>query len=105
MRGKTIFLEYFFLMIVARPLPVSKPTLAHISWITTIKGIRYNAVHSIPSPNFAPAWANVAILDGSSSAVPVISPGPKDLRKDFIDILFELLYLQIIYLNRKKTCR
>lgn len=82
--GKTTLLEYFFLTIAARPLPVKRPILAHISWITITNGYVSNTVHSNPNPNFAPAWENVAILDGSSSEAPVIMPGPRDLRKDLI---------------------
>jgi hypothetical protein len=39
------------------------------------------ANHSIPRPNFAPAWEYVAIPEGSSSDAPVIRPGPKNLNK------------------------
>ena len=38
------------------------------------------ANHSIPRPNCAPACEYVPIVDGSSSAAPVINPGPNDLR-------------------------
>jgi len=39
------------------------------------------AVHSSPYPNAAPAIEYVEIPDGSSSAQPVINPGPKSERK------------------------
>jgi len=37
-------------------------------------------LHSCPNPYVAPAWEYVAIPDGSSSAAPVINPGPKNLK-------------------------
>jgi len=75
-------------MIAARPLPVIRPILAHISCIAVIKGYWNITSHNIPKPNLAPAWEKVAIPDGSSSEAPVISPGPKDFRKSFGNIRF-----------------
>ena len=37
------------------------------------------------NPNCAPTWEYVAIPDGSSSDAPVTTPGPKFLKKFFID--------------------
>src|SRR5436309_4895121 len=76
---RTTFLEYFFFMTAANPLPVTRPIRAHISWTTTIVGYRNNANHSITRPNCAPACKYVPIVDGSSSAAPVINPGSNDL--------------------------
>ena len=45
-------------------------------WIPTISGYVNSIVHSVRKPNCAPAYAYVAIPDGSSSAAPVMSPGP-----------------------------
>ena len=60
-------LEYFFFITADNLLPVKSPILAHISWMTIIKGYWNGATQSILYPNCAPAWENVAIPDGSSS--------------------------------------
>lgn len=70
----------------ASSLPVNKPILPHISWTATMEGYKKITVHNKPNPNFAPAWANVAILEGSSSAEPVMIPGPKDFKKILMTI-------------------
>ena len=78
--GKIIFFEYFCLITADNPLPVTRPTLAHISWIAVIIGYRNNTNQAIPNPNCAPACEYVAIPDGSASDAPVIIPGPNLLR-------------------------
>ena len=52
------------------------PMRAHIIWTGAIRGQVRSAVHSIVVPNWAPASEYVAMPDGSSSAAPVITPGP-----------------------------
>src|SRR5438128_2343372 len=64
-------------MTPASPSPVTRPSRAHISWIAAIKGNEKNAVHSVAYPKLAPATEYVEIPDGSSSAAPVIKPGPR----------------------------
>ena len=78
--GYTILAEYFFFIKAANPFPLKRPIRAHISCMTIIVGNRNRVIHNIPRPNFAPAWVYVAMPDGSSSAAPVITPGPKALK-------------------------
>src|SRR6266852_689077 len=62
------------------------PSRAHINWTAAIRGNVSSAIHSVPYPYAAPATEYVEIPEGSSSAAPVISPGPrtaKDLFKTF----------------------
>src|ERR1700682_902961 len=59
-----------------RPRPVTMPIRAHIVWTAAISGQVTRAVHRSLVPNCAPATEYVAIPDGSSSAAPVITPGP-----------------------------
>ena len=63
-------------MLAARPCPVTLPMRALTSWMPTISGYVNTTVHSVSRPNCAPACEYVAMPDGSSSAAPVISPGP-----------------------------
>lgn len=60
----------------ARPEPVTIPMRAHIIWTGAISGHVSAAVHSIDIPSCAPAREYVAMPEGSSSAAPVITPGP-----------------------------
>ena len=53
--GYTILVEYFFFISAAKPFPLRRPILAHISCITIMVGNRNRVIHSIPRPNFAPA--------------------------------------------------
>jgi hypothetical protein len=64
------------LMQAAIPTPVILPNLAQISCMAVIRGKENNMVQSSSSPNWTPACEYVAIPLGSSSAAPVISPGP-----------------------------
>jgi hypothetical protein len=52
------------------------PMRAHINCTAHINGHETTAIHSSEVPNCAPASEYVVIPDGSSSAAPVISPGP-----------------------------
>src|SRR5712692_4389070 len=54
---------------------------AHIICTAAISGQVRNAVHSRLVPNCAPAIEYVAMPDGSSSAAPVMRPGPRASRK------------------------
>jgi len=78
--GYMILAEYFFFIRAAKPFLLKRPILAHISCIIIIIGNRYKDIHNMPRPNFAPACEYVAIPEGSSSAAPVITPGPSALR-------------------------
>jgi hypothetical protein len=62
-----------------RPVPVTIPMRAHISWTAIIIGTVINATQSRPKPRLAPAIEYVAMPDGSSSAAPVMIPGPMPL--------------------------
>src|SRR6266852_9191162 len=53
------------------------PSRANINWTAAIRGNVSSAIHSVPYPYAAPATEYVEIPEGSSSAAPVISPGPK----------------------------
>jgi len=68
----------------ARPCPVTFPIRAHIICTAAIKGHVRSAVQSSLVPSCAPATEYVAIPDGSSSAAPVMIPGPSDLNNDRI---------------------
>src|SRR5579863_2454114 len=62
----------------ARPRPVTLPMRAHIICTAAINGHVSSAVHSNLVPSCAPAMEYVAMPDGSSSAAPVMMPGPSD---------------------------
>ena len=66
--------------IAASPSPVTAPMRMHASCTATMSGKVSSIVHRVPKPNCAPACEYVAIPDGSSSAAPVTSPGPKIFR-------------------------
>src|SRR5580700_3376209 len=66
------------LKFAARPCPVTLPMRAHIICTAAINGHVRRAVHSSLVPSCAPAMEYVAMPDGSSSAAPVIIPGPSD---------------------------
>jgi hypothetical protein len=40
----------------ARPLPVTRPSRAVVSWTATASGTVASVVHSSPKPNAAPTW-------------------------------------------------
>ena len=46
--GNTVFLEYFFLMTPANPLPVNKPILPHISCTVVTSGYSSTLPPNIP---------------------------------------------------------
>jgi len=50
--------------------------LALMTWMAAISGYVSSRVHSRLNPNWAPACEYVAMPLGSSSAAPVIRPGP-----------------------------
>ena len=60
----------------ASPMPVTLPMRAHIICTAAISGQVSSAVQRSLVPSCAPATEYVAIPDGSSSAAPVITPGP-----------------------------
>ena len=60
----------------ARPRPVTLPMRAHIICTAAISGHVSSAVHNSLVPSWAPATRYVAMPDGSSSAAPVMIPGP-----------------------------
>ena len=62
----------------ARPCPVTLPMRAHIICTAAISGHVRSAVQSSLVPSCAPATEYVAIPEGSSSAAPVMMPGPSD---------------------------
>jgi hypothetical protein len=64
------------LKFAARPCPVTMPMRAHIICTAAISGQVSSAVQSSLVPSCAPATEYVAMPDGSSSAAPVITPGP-----------------------------
>ena len=62
----------------AKPCPVTLPMRAHIICTAAISGHVSSAVHSNLVPSCAPAMEYVAMPEGSSSAAPVMIPGPSD---------------------------
>ncbi len=64
-------------MPAARPRPVNQPMRALMSWTAIISGVVSTRVHSSPAPKRAPDCEYVASPLGSSSAAPVINPGPR----------------------------
>ena len=68
------------MILAASPFPVTRPIRAHMDWTAAINGNASGIVHSMSRPNCAPAWEYVAMPLGSSSATPVISPGPTRAR-------------------------
>src|SRR5262249_33027332 len=65
----------------ARPSPVTIPMRAQVIWTTAMRGQVTPMVQSRDVPRAAPALEQVAMPEGSSSAAPVISPGPSDERR------------------------
>src|SRR5512144_3056473 len=65
----------------ASPLLVSHPMQALISWIAVMQGSVRKMVQVNAKPNCAPAWEYVAMPLGSSSAAPVVRPGPRALKR------------------------
>src|ERR1700682_2802716 len=66
-----------------RPIPVTMPMRAHINCTQAMSGHVISAVHRSEVPSCAPAMEYVAIPDGSSSAAPVMTPGPSFAKKRF----------------------
>src|ERR1019366_6352748 len=60
------------------------PIRAHIISTAAISGHVRSAVQRSLVPSCAPATEYVAMPDGSSSAAPVITPGPSDLNSNRI---------------------
>jgi hypothetical protein len=60
----------------ASPMPVTMPIRAHIICTHPMSGQVTNADQRNAVPNCAPAAEYVATPDGSSSAAPVVTPGP-----------------------------
>src|SRR5450631_1846763 len=58
----------------------------------TISGYVNTMAHSVSSPNCAPACEYVAMPDGSSSAAPVIRPGPSCRAQSRIVLFIALLH-------------
>jgi hypothetical protein len=73
------------------PMPVTIPIRAHIICTAAISGQVSNAVHNMPVPSLAPAIEYVAIPEGSSSAAPVIRPGPSAAKKRLAGFFFATL--------------
>src|SRR6266481_4326909 len=68
----------------AKPCPVTNPIRAHIIWTAAISGHVRSAVERSLVPSCAPATEYVAMPDGSSSAAPLITPGPSDFTSNRI---------------------
>src|ERR1700687_5234831 len=68
----------------ANPCPVTIPIRAHIICPAAISGHVRSAVQRSLVPSCAPATEYVAMPDGSSSAAPVIMPGPSDFNSNCI---------------------
>src|SRR5438477_12274004 len=68
---------YRLRMTPARPKPVTRPRRAHINCTAAISGNENRAVQSGAYPKRAPAIEYVEMPEGSSSAAPVIRPGPR----------------------------
>ena len=63
-------------MSAAKPFPENNPKRAVASCTAIASGNAANVDHSMENPNAAPTCEYVPIPDGSSSAAPVIKPGP-----------------------------
>src|SRR5512141_2184393 len=74
--GASTHRGYFCRSAPASPGPVTNPILAHIICAAAISGQSTGAVQSNVVPNCAPVLEYVAIPEGSSSAAPVMTPGP-----------------------------
>ena len=72
-------------------MPLTIPILAQVSKTAIINGKVNKAVHSVAKPSDAPATAYVPIPEGSSSEAPVISPGPRSLKKRLTRLLSSLM--------------
>src|SRR5450755_4508709 len=68
----------------AKPCPVTIPIRAHIICTAAISGHVRSAVQRRLVPSCAPATEYVAMPDGSSSAAPVMTPGPSAFNSDRI---------------------
>src|SRR6185369_10676284 len=65
--------------LVARPSCVTQPMRADSIWMPIINGVVRNSVQTRAKRNCAPACEYVAMPLGSSSAAPVMRPGPSRL--------------------------
>ena len=86
------------LKFAARPCPVTLPMRAHIICTAAISGHVSSAVQRSLVPSCAPAMEYVAMPDGSSSAAPVMIPGPSDfssarIQRDGADAVIKRLHL------------
>jgi len=78
-------------------MPVTMPMRAHMNCTQAMNGQVMNAVHSIAVPICAPAMELVAMPDGSSSAAPVINPGPSTEKKRLMRLnLFEAVFFAML---------
>jgi hypothetical protein len=77
-------LENRCLKFPTKPCPVTLPMRAHIICTAAMSGQVMSAVQSSLVPSCAPAMEYVAMPDGSSSAAPVMIPGPSDFNSDRI---------------------
>ena len=62
-------------------MPLTIPIFAQRNWITDMSGKVTSAVQRVAYPSGAPAIEYVPIPEGSSSAAPVIKPGPNVFKK------------------------
>ena len=58
-------------------MPVTMPIRAHMNCTQAISGQVMSAVHNSEVPNCAPTIEYVAMPEGSSSAAPAVTPGPR----------------------------
>jgi len=63
-------------ILLAKPSPVTQPMRAESIWMPIISGVVSRSIHTRPKRNCEPACEYVAMPLGSSSAAPVIRPGP-----------------------------
>src|SRR5712671_1991639 len=68
-------------------MPLTMPILAQMNCTAAIIGSVTGAIQSVAKPNDAPAWVYVPMPDGSSSEAPVISPGPRAIRRRLMGFL------------------
>ena len=80
------FFEKCLLIFVAKPTPVTKPIRAHISCTAPISGKERRESQIRPKPLDAPICEYVAMPEGSSSAAPVVSPGPNVFQYSFASL-------------------
>jgi hypothetical protein len=69
-------LGHILAMLTPRPSPVTQPIRADSIWMPIIRGVVNSRVQTRPKRNCEPACEYVAMPLGSSSAAPVMRPGP-----------------------------